>query len=96
VLSCCDEELAMVHALFVPNFDLFDQFRHEAATVLEIITKRQEIESGAVDPAWAIVDDMVAHHDRMFMPAPAPIWGQVLHHTHGVGHEGVQKTLHVG
>jgi hypothetical protein len=66
-LSRHDEEPAMVHALSIPNFDLFDQFRHETATVSEIVAKRQEIESGAADPAWAIVDGMVVCHDRLFI-----------------------------
>jgi hypothetical protein len=39
------------------------------------------------------VDGMVVHGGRLFMPASATTWHQVLAHTHGVGHEGVQKIL---
>jgi hypothetical protein len=36
---------------------------------------------------------MVVHNGRLFMPSSAIAWHQVLAHAHGVGHEGVQKTL---
>jgi hypothetical protein len=39
-LSCHDEEPALVHALSVTNFDLFDQFHKEVATMPEIVAKR--------------------------------------------------------
>jgi hypothetical protein len=92
-LSCCDEEGSAVFALSLPNFDFFDQFRLEAAALPKVIAKRAEIVAGTADPKWAVVDDMVVHDRRLFVPASATVWALLLEHAHGMGHEGVQKTL---
>jgi hypothetical protein len=62
-------------------------------SLLEVIAKRKAIEEGTADPGWSLVDGMVVHNGRLFMPSSATAWHQVLAHAHGVGHEGVQKTL---
>jgi hypothetical protein len=36
---------------------------------------------------------MVVHDGRVFMPATSTLWPTVLEEAHGVGHEGIQKTL---
>jgi hypothetical protein len=51
------------------------------------------IEAGTAGPGWSMVDGMVVHDGRLFMPASAAAWPQILAHAHGTGHEGVQKTL---
>jgi hypothetical protein len=48
-----------VHALSVPTFEIFDQFRHEAATLLEVVAKRADIRAGSVDEGWTITNDVV-------------------------------------
>jgi hypothetical protein len=75
------------------SFDLFDQFRVEAESLPEVVAKRKAIEVGTADPRWSLMDGMVVHKGRLFMPSSATTWHQVLAHAHGVGHEGVQKTL---
>jgi hypothetical protein len=92
-LSRRDEEGPLVHYLSIPTFDLFDQFRVEAENLPEITTKRQMIEAGTAGPGWSIVDGMVVNDGRLFMPASAAAWPQILAHAHDTGHEGVQKTL---
>jgi hypothetical protein len=92
-LSRRDEEGPSVHAVSLPIFDLFDEFRREAESLLDIIAKRAEIEAGITDAKWAIVDGMVVHGGRLFVPATATAWAHILEHAHGMGHEGVQKTL---
>jgi hypothetical protein len=92
-LSRRDEEGPLVHSLSIPTFDLFDQFRVEAENLPEVATKRQMIEAGTVEPGWSMVDGMVVHDGRLFMPTSASAWPQILAHAHGTGHEGVQKTL---
>jgi hypothetical protein len=91
-LSRRDEEGPLVHSLFIPTFDLFDQFRMEAENLPEVATKRQMIEAGTAGPGWPMVDGMMVHDGRLFMPASAAAWPQILAHAHGTGHEGVQKT----
>jgi hypothetical protein len=87
------DEAGTVHALSIPSFDLFDQFRREVESLPEVITKRKSIEEGTADLGWSLVDGMVVHNGRLFMPSSATTWHQVLTHAHGIGHEGVQKTL---
>jgi hypothetical protein len=65
----------------------------EAETLPEVVNKRKAIEAGTAGPRWSLVDGMVVHGGRLFMPSSASAWPQVLAHAHGVGHEGVQKTL---
>jgi hypothetical protein len=92
-LSQWDKEALEVNALSVPNFELFDQFRREAASLQEVIAQCEEIAAGTTDKGWAIVDDIIVHDGRVFMPATSKLWATVLEHAHGIDHEGVQKTL---
>jgi len=41
-----------------------------------------------------LVDGFVMHRGRVFVPSASSLWPQLLAAAHGVGHEGVQKTLH--
>jgi hypothetical protein len=79
----------MVHALSIPNFELLDQFCYEADELLEIVAKKTEIAVGLVGLEWVPIDDMVVCHDRLFLPASAMAWPQVLEHAHGMGNEGI-------
>jgi hypothetical protein len=57
-LSHQHEEDTTVHALFIPNFALLDEFCVEAATLPEVIAKRIELTAGTTGPEWALVDDL--------------------------------------
>jgi hypothetical protein len=92
-LSHWDEEAPAVTAISVPNFELFDQFRREGSTQQEIVAKREETAADTADKPWLIVDDIVVHDGQVFTPVTSTLWPTILEHTHGVGHEGVQKTL---
>jgi hypothetical protein len=83
-----------IHAISWPEFELFDAFRKEATQLLEIITKRKEIEEGTAGAAWSLVDGFVLHQGRIFVLTSSALWPQVLATAHGAGHEGAQKTLH--
>jgi hypothetical protein len=61
VLSCRDEDPMMVHALSLPEFDLFYQFCHESSSLSKIVTKRSEIETSKAGKAWKIVDRIHAN-----------------------------------
>jgi hypothetical protein len=50
----------------------------EAENLPEVTTKRQMIEAGTAGPGWFMVDGMVVHDDRLFMPASATAWPQIL------------------
>jgi hypothetical protein len=70
-LSRRDEEGPTVHSLSIPTFDLFDQFRMEAETLPEVVKKRKTIEAGTTGSGWSLVDGMVVHDSRLFMPSSA-------------------------
>lgn len=55
---------------------------------------RRRSSKGRVSPAWTIVDDVVLHAGRVFVPSLLALWPQILTTAHGTGHEGVQKTVH--
>jgi hypothetical protein len=93
-LSRRHEDDVTVHSLSIPNFALLDEFRVEAAALPEVIAKRAELTAGTAGPDWALVDDLVVRRSSLFLPASASVRPTVLEHTHGMGHEGVQKTLH--
>jgi len=94
-LSRCDEDI-IAHALSIsrPEFEFFVEFKTEAVTLPEIVTKRREIEDGTAGAAWTVIDDFVMHRGRIYVPSSSSFWPQLLATAHGVGHEGAQKTLH--
>jgi hypothetical protein len=92
-LSHRHEEDTVVHALSLPNFALLDEFYVEAATLPEMIAKCAELTADTAGPEWALVDNLVIRCGHLFLPASASIWPLVLEHAHGMGHEGMQKTL---
>jgi hypothetical protein len=47
-----------------------------------------------VDKAWSLVDGIIVHHGRIFLPPSLALWPVVVEQAHGMGHEGVLKTLH--
>jgi hypothetical protein len=59
-LSRCNEDQASVHLLSTPTFQLFDDFRKEAASHLNVVKLKQQIEQGMALPAWSVVDDLVS------------------------------------
>jgi hypothetical protein len=77
-LSHQHEEDTTVHALFIPNFALLDEFCVEAATLPEVIAKCIELTTGTTGPEWALVDDLVVWCDRLFLPPSASMWPLVL------------------
>jgi hypothetical protein len=92
-LSRRGEDPSMVHAVSIPDFELLDQFRREAESLLETIAKKEEIVAGSTGPEWALIDNLVVCRDCLFLPSSATTWPQVQVYVHGMGNEGIQKTL---
>jgi hypothetical protein len=72
-LSRRDEEQVSVHALSLPTFDIVDQFCQESMILQEIITMKAQIETGTTGKAWAVVEGIVVHDGRIFMPASSKL-----------------------
>jgi hypothetical protein len=92
-LSRRDEEVIAVHAISTPEFKFFDQFRQESSTLPDIAARRTKIDAGTADKAWRVVDGIVVREGHIFMPASSKLWPTILEQAHGMGHEGIQKTL---
>jgi hypothetical protein len=77
-LSRHDEEPPSVKVVSLPEFEFFDQFWQESATLPEIIAKHTEIETGEANKEWCIIDGIVVHVGRIFMSASSKLWPVVL------------------
>jgi hypothetical protein len=55
---------------------------------------RLEVMRGDRGIDWAVVDDLVTYCGRIYISASSPSLQDVLTSSHGMGHEGAQKTLH--
>jgi hypothetical protein len=58
----------VVFALSLPGFELYDQLRSEAVSLLAFIDKRTEIVSGTTGPSWSIVNDVITFKGRILLP----------------------------
>jgi hypothetical protein len=58
-LSRRGEDPAMVHALF----------RHDVESLPDIVAKKAKLTAGSAGPELALIDGMVVHRGRMFLPA---------------------------
>jgi hypothetical protein len=88
-LSRCGEDPSMVHAFSIPDFELLDQFRREAESLLEIIAKKEEIVAGSVGPEWALIDNLVVRRNCLCLLSSATTWPQVQEHAHDMGNAGI-------
>jgi hypothetical protein len=92
-LSWRDEEVGAAFAVSSPTFELFEEFRCEADGLPDVVQLKQEIAQGKAAPAWTVVDGLVLHEGRVFVPSASALWPKLLAAAHDAGHEGVQKTL---
>jgi hypothetical protein len=90
-LSRRDEELLSVHALSSPDFEFYEQFYREVASLPKIAATREEIRADHTTKEWRVIDDMVVYADRLLLPVTSLFWTQAQEHTHGMGHEGSRK-----
>jgi hypothetical protein len=90
-LSRRDEEMGASFAMSSPTFAIYEEFWREADTLPEVLQIKEDISKGTATTAWTVVDGLVLHEGRVFVPPSSTLWPQLLATAHG--HEGVQKTL---
>jgi hypothetical protein len=94
-LSCRDTpEDAGVMALSAPRFDFVARLCQAQATDPALLALHDEIRAGSRQLTWAIVDGLVQHGGRLYIPPASPLLQEVLVAVHEEAHEGVQRTLH--
>jgi hypothetical protein len=89
-----DEDPISVCAMSLLVFELYDQLRQESTTLPAFVNKCAQIAAGATGSYWTIVDNIILYKGCIFLPESSASWAPLLLQAHGIGHEGVQKTLH--
>lgn len=87
-------EDSAVLVLSAPRFDFIDRLRQAHATDPALLALQDEIRAGSRPLPWALVDGLVQHNGRLYLPPTSPLLQEVLVAVHDEGHEGVQRTLH--
>ena len=77
-------------ALSATHFAIFDDLRSEVAFDTSLQSLTAAIEARHQRGPWATRYGIITFKGRIYVPEASPLLPAV----HGVGHEGVQKTLH--
>ncbi|KAJ4788910.1 polyprotein [Rhynchospora pubera] len=93
-LSPRDTESLALHSISIPQFQLYDLLREEVNTLAAFQDLRNQHQEGNLAKEWSFCDGLFLRQHRIFVPASSSCLQPILTTAHGVGHEGVQKTLH--
>jgi hypothetical protein len=88
------ETTAEAMALSAPSFQLFEDLCAAYTADATLTFLHQEVRDGLHGKQWAVVDDLVTHGGRIYVPASSQLVEELLATAHSAGHEGTQKTLH--
>jgi hypothetical protein len=88
------EATTEVSVLSALAFTIFDNLRAEVTTSLEATQLLEEVTMGTRGDQWCIIDGLVTHRGRVYVPPTSLSLPKVLAAAHGLGHEGTEKTLH--
>jgi hypothetical protein len=67
-LSCRDSEAPTVRAVSGPTFALYDDLWVEHQCDPQAQELRAQLAAGTAPDGWALVDDMLLHRGRLFIP----------------------------
>ena len=92
-LSRRDEgQSAELTALYTLAFSFFDELRTQLQDDADLTNIRDKAARG--EDGWTIVDQLLLKDGKVFVPASYAAVSSLLEFAHGMGHEGIQKTLH--
>jgi hypothetical protein len=80
-------------ALSVPNFKVFDELCTDTKEVAELCQLKEEIITGGHGDKWQVVDGLITMDGKVYVSATSPHLSAILSAVHGMGHEGMEKTL---
>jgi hypothetical protein len=86
-----DGQSAVVSA---PIFVVFDELRAKTATMASLQQMKEEVLAGQKGDEWQFVDGLITVRGKVYVAADSPSLSVILTATHGMGHEGTEKTLH--
>jgi len=81
-------------ALSGTTFAVFNQVRQEINGDYALSALHDAIRGGAKPVQWSVVDSLILFKGRIYISASSSLLPSILDAVHGVGHEGVHKTLH--
>ena len=93
-LSWREEHTAVVAALSMAMFIVHDQIRQEINGDSGLSLLRDAIRGGVKPAPWKVVNGLILFKGRVYISPSSSILPTILESVHGVGHEGVHKTLH--
>ena len=82
----------MCMLLSAPSFELFDSLRKQVAA--DDSLQSALVQAANKEDGWSVVDKLLLKEGKIFVPASYNIVPTLLDLAHGMGHEGIQKTLH--
>ena len=83
-----------VFAVSGPSFALLDEIRRATTTAPDSCALLDQLRAGELGDPWHVVDGLLLHGSRVWVPDYGDLRQQVLLLAHTAGHEGIQKTLH--
>jgi hypothetical protein len=92
-LSWRDTEEGELLALSAPRFDFIDHLRQAQLSDTALVALRGDIDIGAHQAPWSVVDGMVQFAGQLYIPPASPLVHEIMGAVHEDGHEGVQRTL---
>jgi hypothetical protein len=87
-----EDQSAMISA---PVFTLFDELRAETAAKESLQLIKEDVLAGRKGDEWKLVDGLVMVRGKVYVAADSPSLPAILTAAHGMGHEGIEKTLHL-
>ena len=72
-LSHRDDDNGGLLAISAPRFDFITRLRHAQATDPALVAIHDEVRAGNRAAPWAVIDDMVAYDDRLYIPPASPL-----------------------
>ncbi|KAJ4778469.1 polyprotein [Rhynchospora pubera] len=92
-LSRRDEEPSL-HALSSPSFAFYDDLRVEVAEHPAYADLHAQLAAATLPTGWDYTDGFFTKNARIFLGSGSAFTSAALQFAHGMGHEGVEKTLH--
>ncbi|KAJ4758083.1 polyprotein [Rhynchospora pubera] len=92
-LSRRDEDPSL-HVMSSPSFAFYDNLRKEVAEHPAYADLHAHHIASTLPPGWCYKDGLFVKHGRIFLGSGSAFISPALQLAHGVGHEGVEKTMH--
>jgi hypothetical protein len=91
-LSRCEKDIAAIHAISAPTFQLFDRLRTKVQDDPEVAAMHTQLEGGIARAGCSQFDGLMLFWGKIFIPKASTLSLELPSHAH-IGHESIQKTM---